>query len=265
MNLENFSKIMFLLCLIQGIMEFLPVSSSLHLALMSSFMGLPSLTFALKSFFHLATFFPIFFFFWKDVKGMINDFFTLPSKARLCYFYIVAIIPAFIGALIWKDSVLSQKFTPFIVMGFGVILGITDLYGKTDCKDPYSVKNAWVIGLFQALAVVPAVSRLGICYSACRILSIPRKLSFKISMILALIPSCGGFILSYIKDSSQTASLCTLPMLGYLILTSIIGYISLFFMNRFVSKKGMSFFMYYRLGLGIFMLFFMYITGKTLW
>jgi undecaprenyl-diphosphatase len=235
---------MFLLSLIQGITEFLPISSSLHLSLLSMWFGLPSIDLLTKTFLHVGTAVSVLIYYGSYIWEIL-----IKRHYRTIIFYITATIPVIIGGFLFKKYLdQTNPFLPAIVGMTGLLLFIADYCSKqTQHDQELTIQKAIVIGLCQMLALFPGASRLGMCFFACRFLKMSRLQSFNISMLLSLPPSLGAFVLEY-ADHSMVPSYSDY---GVLITTSIIGLITLWVVKKYVPKVGFWMFGIYRMILSI--------------
>ena len=215
------------LSIIQGITEFLPISSSGHLNLIQYFLRLtPSLTFDI--FLNTATFLSVIFFF----RNQIKYFFTNLK------FIIAASIPAALVGILFKDQV-DSLFSNINLLPFFFILGSifvfsTKFFGQKDSKLDY--KKAIIIGLFQAIAILPGVSRAGATIFAALLLGLAPIQAFNFSFCLFIPASFGALILS-VKDLS-TASLFTPESIFGFVITFIVGIFALGILKKvLISKK----------------------------
>lgn len=215
------------LAIVQAITEFLPVSSDGHLNLFQHFFKLtPSLDFDI--FLHTATFLSVIFFFRHQTKY----FFT-----NLKYI-IVGSIPALIVGVLLKDHVESIAASPHLLPYFFLFTGIMVLSTKfiTTKDKPLSFSSAFVIGVFQALAILPAISRSGGTIFSALLLGLSPQNAFNYSFSLFIPTSLGAIFLS-LKDIISS-DLLTLNNLISFIVASFVGYFVLkIFQKITINKK----------------------------
>lgn len=215
-----------ILSIIQGISEFLPISSSGHLNLAQHFFNLkPSLTFDI--FLNTATFLSVLFFFRKQLKY----FFT-----NLKYI-IVASIPAALVGILLKDQV-DSIFANIHLLPFFFILGSifvfsTKFFGQKD--DKLNFKKAIIIGLFQAVAILPGVSRAGATIFAGLLLGFAPIQAFNFSFCL-FIPASFGALIIGAKDLSETGILNTQYLIAFLV-TFLVGIFALGLLKKVLIGK----------------------------
>lgn len=192
-----------LLSALQGMTEFLPVSSSGHLILFSKFTSFPDQGLALDVAVHVGSIIAVIIYFWKDIynilKGLWNTHFIPSFKnsgAKLFWLIIIGTIPAVIFGFILKhyglEELRNTKLIGWTILCYGIILYFADKYGKTIRNtDSLKVKDAILIGLAQCLALIPGTSRSGITITMGRILGLERREAAKFSMLLS-IPTIAG-------------------------------------------------------------------------
>ena len=215
-----------ILSLVQGITEFLPISSDGHLNLFQHFFKLtPSLTFDV--FLHAATFLSVIFFFRHQVKYFFSN-----TK-----YIIVGSIPAAIAGFFLKDQFealfTNPKLLPFFFLITGILVLITKFFQKGDKHLTYL--SAFVIGIFQALAILPGVSRSGCTIFAALILGLSPINAFNFSFSL-FIPVSAGAILVEAKNIISSSILTSNNLIAF-VLTFFIGVFALIFLKKIISDN----------------------------
>ena len=233
------------LSIIQGITEFLPISSSGHLNLTQYLFRLtPSLTFDI--FLNTATLLSVLFFFRKK----INYFFQ-----NLKYI-IVASIPAGVIGVFLKDQIeilfSNLNSLPYFFLITSVLVFSTKFLGSKDQKINY--KKALVIGLFQSLAILPGVSRSGATIFAGLLVGLAPINAFNISFCLFIPASFGALVLG-LKDMSSSGILDTQYIFPF-ILTFVIGLIALKILQKIIINNRFWIFSIYTFILSILLFFF---------
>lgn len=232
-----------ILAIVQAATEFLPVSSSGHLALISNLMSQkPSLFFF--TMLHLASLFAVLIFTRKEIFDLIK--FDLESR-KMWIYLIIATIPAGFAGFFLKDYIeASLSSTLFLGIAFiftGIILIATRGFGD---KVHLNKKNSLVIGLFQALAVFPGISRSGMTISSGLFLGLPRERAAKFSFLLAIPLILGATILEIGKFYFSWSLLVSF------ILCTILSLIFLNVLMRTLNKGYFWIFGFYCLIVGIF-------------
>ena len=187
-----------ILALVQGITEFLPISSSGHLVLVPTLLAWPDQGLGIDVAVHVGTLGAVLLYFWRDTAALATGFWrTLKGNgrrdpgARLLYLLAVASVPVFVaGVLIdaYLEPLLRNlEIIGWTMLGFGIVLWISDRIGLTVRRiEHLGLGDAILIGLAQALALIPGTSRAGITMSAARILGIERSEAARFSMLLSI-------------------------------------------------------------------------------
>ena len=215
-----------ILSLIQGIAEFLPISSSSHLILASEFLNFKNQSLELDVSLHIGSLIAVLVYFFKDLKDFV-------SNRKLFFKIIISSIPVMIIGFFLVKTDLIQKLRNVEVIAwttliFGALLYISDKF-KLDknLSKNFSFKNALIIGMFQILSLIPGVSRSGITITAARLLDFNRVDSAKISFLLS-IPTLSAVSIFGVSNifHSQTENIF------YLSFTSIIFSFLISFLNK---------------------------------
>ena len=180
-----------ILAIIQAATEFLPISSSGHLALFSNILSEPNLFFF--TVLHLASLIAVLIFTRKEIFELIS---FKKQYRKLWVYLIIATIPAVIVGLLFSDLI-EQSFNSFLFLGImfcftGIILFLTKF---TKIYSKFNFKNSLIIGLFQCLALFPGVSRSGMTISSALFSGIEREKATKFSFLLFIPLALGAFIL----------------------------------------------------------------------
>ena len=234
----------FLLSIIQGVTEFLPVSSSGHLNLFQHFFGFsPSLN--LDIFLNTATFLSVLFFFRHQLKFFFSH---LPQ-------IILASVPAAIVGIFFNNSVetifASYKFLPLFFLINSLILFSSKKHQAK--KSEITIKQALIIGLSQSLAILPGLSRAGTTITTALLLDVSPQTAFNFSFCLFIPASLGAILLGF-KDSDITTFFNYQYLLAF-VLTFIIGIFSLKLLQRFLKQGQIWYFGTYTLVLSLILLF----------
>ncbi len=256
------------LAVVQGISEFLPISSSGHLILIPALTGWPDQGLATDIMVHIGSLFAIIVYFWRDVGRLLKGVgdlarLSLTDNARLALYIVLATIPAVIFALILKKTgVLDQIRGPEIVgwnaIIFGILLYVTDKYGsRFKSMADMRLAPALMIGFAQALALIPGTSRSGITITAARALGFERSESARFSFLLGMPAIAGAGVLTIYEfyHSGESIPTQTLITAGLSFLASL-GAIT--FLMALVRRMSFLPFVLYRLALGAVLLGWVY-------
>jgi len=251
-----------LLAIIQGLTEFLPVSSSAHLILPAKVWGWEDQGAMIDLMAHFGTLFAVLAYFRKDVAGIISGFFDLLKRrlntnSVLALNLILATPPVlFLGAALEFGGLDAALRSPLVIalafMFFGVVLWVADLRGKqTKTTDDLTWKGAIGMGLAQALALIPGTSRSGITMTAALSMGLTRSESARFSMLMSLpVIGVGGLYAMYKLTSEGSGSANLSGGLIVALLSFLVAYATIAVFMKYVPKIGMFPFMVYRLVLG---------------
>lgn len=260
----------FLLAAIQGVTEFLPISSSGHLILLPALTPLEDQGLALDVAVHIGTLFAVCWYFRTDValaargipellRGRVE---TQAGFLALCL--IIATIPVIILGLIFKllgimDMLRSIAVIGWMMIIFGIVLYLTDRMGQqTRTFSGWTLKHALYLGLWQAIALIPGTSRSGIVISGARALGYTRHDAAKLSMLMS-IPTiiASGTLMAFevvrvadwavVRDGAIAA-----------VISFFAAWAALVFMMKLLRSVSFTPYVIYRLGLGAILLFIAY-------
>ncbi len=241
---QEFIEIL-ILSAIQGISEFLPISSSAHLILASNFFDLKTSSLLIDISLHLGSLFAIIFYFRKEL-------FDIKNNPRLLLLITVGSIPLIIfGYLLYSTELIyllrNVKVIAWTTLFFGILLFFADqrIIEKKISSD-LNIKSIIFIGLFQIFALIPGVSRAGISLTAARFLKFNRVDSSKISFLLSIPALTGASLLGLNDVLSQTIEISYLVIIS-VILSFLFSYITVKFFLKFVNKFSLNIFVIYRI------------------
>lgn len=247
--MSNYEAI--LLGIVQGLTEFFPVSSSGHLILIQKLLGLTNLhhliLFDLTC--HLGTLFSIFLFYSKKIQGIIN------KDKTLLFQIILATLPLFPLVFILKEikSVFDQpKFLGFFFLITAFLIFIQT--NMTQLKTPLNIKknqwrDAFYIGLSQAIAIFPGISRSGSTIASAKLLGWNDEAAMNFSFLIAIPAILGGICLESIKylssDESIEWDITLLPFIFGFVTSFVCGYFALKLLSHLVKISKFSYFAIY--------------------
>ncbi len=248
------------LAVIQGLTEFLPISSSAHLILPSKVLGWADQGLAFDVATHVGTLMAVMWYFRQRlIELTVGSFNALRLQDRtpesLLVFRVgIAVLPAaFVGCFFGDWIEANVRSVAVIIMttaGFGLLLGVADSYGRGE-KDLLSItwKVALLIGIAQAFALIPGTSRSGVTITAALLLGYSRQASAEFSFLLSIpiILAAGGLKGVELFMNSVQAHLW--QMLLALLLSAVSAYICIGVFMRLLDRIGMWPFVWYRLGL----------------
>lgn len=263
-----------LLGIVQGIAEFLPISSSGHLSLMQSLLGIGGLAeldnnAVYNVMLHIGTLVAVFVAYWDDIRDMIVELFVMVTgraKAgkveknmpmrRQILMMIIATLPLFL-VLPFEDQIQSIGAYPLLVgialIINGVILFVADRLprGKKNEKD-ITALDALIIGLFQVVATAPGISRSGITIAAGMGRKLDRTYAVKFSFLLSLVAVAGAVFLKVLDLFKMEIDVAALPAyLVGMVISGVVGYASIKLLQKIVDKGKFGGFAYYCWAVGL--------------
>ena len=245
------------LSIIQGVTEFLPISSSAHLVLYSHFFNFNYDNLSLDISLHLGSLIAIIFYFRKEIVNFI-------SNIKLLFFITLGSLPTLLAGFLLVKFDLIDNFRNIEIIGwttliFGVILYLSDLRAENkNIDNDLSLRNALFIGFFQILSLVPGVSRSGIIISASRILTFKRTEAARLSFLLS-IPTLGAVSIYNINELILTNNLSiTIDNYSSIFLSMIFSFFSIKYLIKYLRKFSLFFFVVYRVILGIIIIAYVY-------
>ena len=246
-----------ILGIIQGLTEWLPVSSTAHLRIAEHFRGLTA-TPLLNITLHLGTLVVVVFYFRKEVKSILSALTHLDFKSeygQLIPLIIVATIPTGIIGLLYVKF-LEENLQTILIIGITFLVGATILYtskiGKEN-KGAITYTAALIMGAAQGLAIFPGLSRSGVTISTALLLGLRREKAFKFSFLLSIPAIIGDLAVEAYTKNGQLATqeIGPISLLVGIVLAMIAGYIAIKLVSKIVASKRFHYFALYTLPLGI--------------
>jgi undecaprenyl-diphosphatase len=254
---------------VQGLTEFLPISSSAHLILAPLVTGYADQGLAFDVAVHVGTLGAVMGYFRHEVIAIGGDFFrswvnpaARTQDSRLGWMIVVATLPVGVFGLLMKSLVETDLRAPLVIaittIGFGILLFLADRTGKRQ-RDEYEIRwrDALIIGLFQALAIIPGTSRSGSTITGGLFLGLSRKAASRFSFLISIptILMSGGLLTLDLINSDIPPDWFSISVgTG---LAFITAYLCIHYFLRFIETMGMLPFVIYRLVLGVLILLFL--------
>lgn len=251
---------------IQGLTEFLPVSSSGHLALLPRLLSIkdPGIVFDLSM--HVGTACSIALYFKKQIKGYLIDLLrclkqkSVDVEGRVAVNMVVATMTTFFFALFFKPLTEQYGRSQFLIalnlLIFGAVMWAADHFGRTkeDKMKEMTMMELTGYGLFQALAIFPGVSRSGITLTYSRLIGMNRAEATTFSFLLALPLIMAGFILKMPALADPHASFDIRTFVIGITVSFVVGILTIHYFLKMIKKVGLGFFALYRIVLGVILL-----------
>ena len=247
-----------ILSIVQGVTEFLPVSSSSHLILISEFVNFEKKSLSIDVSLHVGSFLAVVVYFYKDI---INFF----ENRELFLKIIISSLPIMVlGVVLVQTNLIDQlrnlKIIGWMTLVFGILLYVGDKSKSSrNLKNNFSYKSAIIIGLFQIFSLIPGVSRMGISVTAARILKFNRVDTGKISFLLS-IPTLGAVSIFGLKNliESDDLSFSIMNFTG-IISSFVFSIITIKYFLKFLEKFSLNAFVIYRIILGLIIIIYSYL------
>jgi undecaprenyl-diphosphatase len=249
------------LALIQGLTEFLPISSSAHLILVPVFTGWRDQGLDFDVIVHAGSLIAVLAYFRREITAMTRDWVRALSgrghtrDSRLAWWVIIGTVPAGVAGLLLKDIVEHALRNPLWIasglIGFGLLLGWADWKHRGE-RDEHSLilRDVLIIGFAQALALIPGTSRSGITMTAALFLGLSRDAAARFSFLLAIPVIAAAGLLST-RDLFANGIVTDWPLLGLAFAVSALStYLCIHYFLAFIRRIGMQPFVFYRLALG---------------
>ena len=250
--------------LVQGLTEFLPISSSGHIRIVSTLFFGNDAGASFTAVIQLGTEVAVLIYFAKDIGNFIAAWFRgLFSKAarktedyRMAWYVIIGSIPISVLGFLFKDEIRSSLrnlwITATVLVVFGLLLGLADQFAQ-HIRNKLQLKDAVGMGLAQALALIPGVSRSGGTLTAGLFLGLDRASAARYSFLLALpaVFGAGIFSIPDVLERAEPNAASVPQMIVATIVSFAVGYATIAWLLRYVSKHSYSVFVWYRLLLGI--------------
>ena len=260
---------------VQGLTEFLPVSSSGHLVLVPELMGVSS-SLAFDTVLHVGTLVAVVGYFWNDIVHILGAFLSslrdIPAGRfrrgiiedpfkRLAWMVIIGTVPAGLAGVLFKDF-FESLFSSLTAVGFFLLVTGFLLWGSENISrrvreklpvEKLGVRESLIIGCAQALAIAPGISRSGATISAGLFLGFERELTARYSFLLS-IPAILGAALIQVKDIGAGMDLLGASMVAGFAAAAVSGYIAIKFLLKLIKERDLYIFAYYCWALGIMIL-----------
>lgn len=258
-----------ILGIVQGIAEFLPISSSAHLIIFRNLFGIGSgipenVAMAFDIALHLGTLLAIVVFFFKDFFNMVIQGVTKGPKnqeGKLMWMIVVATIPAAIAGLLFEEVIEKLIRNNYIIIALaliimGILIYLADKYFKqTKGVKQMTYTDALIIGCSQVFALIPGFSRSGTTIATARTRGMSREESAKFSFYLSAPVVLGAVVLTLLKSETISVISANLSIFIIGILVSFtIGLLCISFLLKYLRKNDFKLFMWYRVAIGIIVL-----------
>jgi undecaprenyl-diphosphatase len=252
--------------IIQGLSEFLPISSTAHLRIIPSFFGWKDIGAAYTAVIQIGTMIAIIIYFWKDLYNMFFSFiasvkeksYMTKPDTRLLFMVCIGTIPIMIFGYLFKDIIRTELRNIYIIAADMVVFSLIIYAGerytkKTASIEKLSLTDSIIIGFFQALALIPGTSRSGSTMTGAFLRNMDRESAARYSFLLS-IPAVliSGLYELYSERASLFVSEARIESLIIAtIVSGVVGYISIWFFLAYLKKHSLMLFIVYRILFGL--------------
>lgn len=258
-----------ILAIIQGITEFLPISSSAHLLLPAELFGWVSQGLAFDVAVHVGSLLAVIIYFRKDIVSLTIDWFKFgftanqSTQSRLAWWVVIATLPAIVFGFLMKDWIELNARTALVMATttilFGLLLWYADVKAKQIQKiESLTLKQAVIIGFAQVLALIPGTSRSGVTMTAGLMLGLDRESAARFSFLLSIPVILGAGTFSTFELLGMGEAVDWQALLYGAAFSFVSAYLCIFLFLSWISRIGMLPFVIYRLALGAILLWFVF-------
>lgn len=256
------------LALIQGLTEFLPISSSGHLLLPSMLLGWPDQGLAFDVAFHSGTLLAVIWYFRRELARMIAGGLRhgpADEEGKLLWLLLLATVPVGLAGLLLRDMVEIHARSVAVVattsIVFGLLLGYADFRGRHETRRGMASigwKTAMLIGLAQTLALIPGTSRSGVTMTAALLCRFDRESAARFSFLLAIPVMLASGALETLDLIAEPPPAQQLLLLGFgTALSALVAWLSIHWFLRWIGRISFQPFVVYRVALGAFLLLYL--------
>lgn len=250
-----------ILAIIQGLTEFLPISSSAHLLLPSIILGWQEQGLAFDVAVHVGSLAAVVLYFRRDLlllsKAWLGQLVGRRAcpESRLAWWLILATVPVVVVGLLAKSSIESYARSGWVIAVTTIVFGLLLWWADRSAKQHRSIaqlgwRGALLIGLLQVLALIPGTSRSGITITAGLLLGLDRVSAARFSFLLSIPVILGAGVLLTVDLVANPALVDWSSLIGGSVLSFLSAYFCIYFFLSFIGKIGMLPFVLYRLALG---------------
>jgi undecaprenyl-diphosphatase len=241
--------------ILQGLGEFLPISSTAHITLAPWFFGWKDPGLAFDIALHLGTLAAVIIFFWKDWINLIRAGLTdvKSPEGKLFWYIVLACVPGGVLGLIFEEHVETTFRNPLLIgimlAVMGIVIYVADRFSRSEVElMDIGPKRSFLIGVSQALAMIPGVSRSGITMAAGRAMKIKREDAARFTFLL----STPFIFLSGVYKAKDLINVPVdaFPFMVAILTSAVVGLFSIKFLLEYLRRKGFGIFAVYRLVLG---------------
>lgn len=252
---------------VQGLTEWIPISSTAHLRIVPALAGWPDPGAAFTAVIQLGTLAAVLVYFWKDLKNIAVSWgrslvagpIAKTPESQMGWAILAGTVPVVVLGLIFskqiKTELRSLNVIAYALILMGIVMWIADRYsgGRKRLKD-VKPASGWVVGLWQALALIPGVSRSGSTISGARFLGFDRPIAARFSFLLSIPSVLGAGLLELWQERKEIVGPQLAPTLVATVVSFGVGYLSIKYFMQYLQRHSLIFFVLYRIALGVLIL-----------
>ncbi|MDJ0955236.1 MAG: undecaprenyl-diphosphate phosphatase [Arenicellales bacterium] len=254
------------LALLQGITEFLPISSSAHLILLPKLLGWPDQGLSFDVAVHVGTLVAVCLYFKSDIRHLTSAWYfsvfkgSQTQESKLAWAVIVATLPAVIFGFLANEWFIEQLRDPLLIaamtIGFGLLLWWADRSGsRVNEEYALTLAQALLIGCAQAIALIPGTSRSGVTITAGLALGLTRKAAARFSFLLSIPIILAAGIVKLLDLIRQPEQAWWLVLGSATLVSAVAAYLCIHYFLALVERIGLTPFVIYRVLLGLFLFY----------
>ncbi len=256
-----------LLGIIQGLTEFIPVSSTAHLRVIPALLGMPDPGAAYSAVIQLGTLISLVIYFWRDLvqfgraalQGLFSGSPFQDEQARMVWYLGIGTIPICIFALLFAKKIKGDFRSLYVIAGslivFAVVLLIADRYSRRhNTVHHFNLRDALLVGLAQSVALIPGASRSGTTLTMGLFLGYTREASMRISFLLSIPAIAISGVYELYEERHALLEAGAAGLLVATAVSAVVGYMSVAFLLRYLKTHSTAAFVIYRIVLGVVLL-----------
>lgn len=248
---------------VQGLTEFLPISSTAHIRIVPSLLGWHDPGASFTAVIQVGTLLAVLLYFWKDLVsvflGWLKSLGRKPDTldAKIGWGIVIGTVPIVVLGFIFKEQIKSAEVRSLYVVsamliGMGLVLLAAERFSKrTRSFEDLTVKDGVWVGLWQAIALIPGASRSGSTISGALFAGLNRTTAARFSFLLSVPSICAAAVLELVEERHALLGAGVIPTLIATAVSFVVGYASIAYLMRLLQSKSTMGFIVYRIGLGI--------------
>lgn len=243
--------------IVQGLTEFLPISSTAHLYVVPQLLGWGKPPTSFVAVIQLGTLGAVFWYFWHDIWEIARDVLARGPRAKLGWMIALGTVPVVVCGLLFKDDMEGRLTSLYVIssslIGLALLLWLAErIAGHQRTMDQLGWTDAIAVGLAQAVALIPGSSRSGVTITGGLFMGMTRETAARFSFLLSLPSIFAAGIFQLVKEREQlfASENSTITLVVAMIVSGVVGYASIAFLLRYLKTHTTYLFIVYRLVLG---------------